>query len=69
MKALAWHGKGDIRCEEVPDPKIEHPRDANALRALNEYGATLMTPGAVPSFLRVQGSDGHPGPQVMALQR
>ena len=25
MKALAWHGKGDIRCEEVPDPKIEHP--------------------------------------------
>jgi threonine dehydrogenase-like Zn-dependent dehydrogenase len=28
MKGLAWHGKGDIRCEEVPDPKIEHPRDA-----------------------------------------
>ena len=26
MKALAWHGKGDIRCEEVPDPAIEHPR-------------------------------------------
>ena len=28
MKALTWHGKSDIRCEEVPDPKIEHPRDA-----------------------------------------
>jgi threonine dehydrogenase-like Zn-dependent dehydrogenase len=28
MKALAWHGKGDIRCEEVPDPRIEHPQDA-----------------------------------------
>jgi threonine dehydrogenase-like Zn-dependent dehydrogenase len=28
MEALAWHGKGDIRCEAVPDPKIEHPRDA-----------------------------------------
>ncbi len=28
MKALTWHGKGDIRCEEVPDPRIEHPRDA-----------------------------------------
>jgi threonine dehydrogenase-like Zn-dependent dehydrogenase len=27
-KALAWHGKGDIRCGEVPDPKIEQPRDA-----------------------------------------
>jgi threonine dehydrogenase-like Zn-dependent dehydrogenase len=28
MKALTWHGKGDIRCESVPDPKIQHPRDA-----------------------------------------
>jgi threonine dehydrogenase-like Zn-dependent dehydrogenase len=28
MKALRWHGKADIRCEEVPDPKIEEPRDA-----------------------------------------
>jgi threonine dehydrogenase-like Zn-dependent dehydrogenase len=28
MKALTWHGKGDIRCETVPDPKIEHGRDA-----------------------------------------
>jgi threonine dehydrogenase-like Zn-dependent dehydrogenase len=28
MKALCWHGKKDIRCDSVPDPKIEHPRDA-----------------------------------------
>ena len=28
MKALTWHGKNDIRCESVPDPKIEHDRDA-----------------------------------------
>jgi len=28
MKALTWHGKSDMRCESVPDPKIEHPRDA-----------------------------------------
>jgi threonine dehydrogenase-like Zn-dependent dehydrogenase len=28
MKALTWHGKGDMRCETVPDPRIEHPRDA-----------------------------------------
>src|SRR4029079_15781298 len=28
MKALTWHGKGDMRCESVPDPKIEDPRDA-----------------------------------------
>ena len=28
MRALTWHGKADIRCESVPDPKIEHPRYA-----------------------------------------
>ena len=28
MKALVWHGKNDIRCDSVPDPKIEQPRDA-----------------------------------------
>ncbi|MBX9757605.1 MAG: glutathione-dependent formaldehyde dehydrogenase [Beijerinckiaceae bacterium] len=28
MKALVWHGKHDIRCEAVPDPKIEQGRDA-----------------------------------------
>ena len=27
MKALCWHGKNDIRCDNVPDPKIEDPRD------------------------------------------
>ncbi|GJH17554.1 glutathione-dependent formaldehyde dehydrogenase [Caballeronia novacaledonica] len=28
MKALIWQGKKDIRYETVPDPRIEHPRDA-----------------------------------------
>jgi threonine dehydrogenase-like Zn-dependent dehydrogenase len=28
MKALCWQGKRDIRCEEVPDPIIEDPKDA-----------------------------------------
>lgn len=27
MKALCWHGKADIRCETVPDAKIEDPTD------------------------------------------
>jgi threonine dehydrogenase-like Zn-dependent dehydrogenase len=27
MKALVWHGKGDVRCDSVPDPTIEDPRD------------------------------------------
>ena len=28
MKALVWHGAQDIRCESVPDPRIEYDRDA-----------------------------------------
>ncbi|MGI9064721.1 MAG: zinc-dependent alcohol dehydrogenase [Pseudonocardiaceae bacterium] len=28
MKALTWHGRRDVRVEEVPDPKIEVPTDA-----------------------------------------
>lgn len=28
MKALTWHGKHDLRCETIPDPRIEDPRDA-----------------------------------------
>ena len=27
MKALCWHGKGDIRCDTVSDPEIEDGRD------------------------------------------
>jgi threonine dehydrogenase-like Zn-dependent dehydrogenase len=27
MRALTWHGKGDVRCEDVPDPKIEQAGD------------------------------------------
>lgn len=28
MRALVWHHKNDVRCDNVPDPVIEHPRDA-----------------------------------------
>ena len=28
MKATRWYGKHDIRVEDVPDPTIQHPRDA-----------------------------------------
>jgi threonine dehydrogenase-like Zn-dependent dehydrogenase len=28
MKALVWHGKYDVRVEQVPDPAILNPRDA-----------------------------------------
>src|SRR5688500_16093378 len=28
MKALTWHGKRDVRVENVPDPSIKNPTDA-----------------------------------------
>jgi hypothetical protein len=28
MRALCWHGKSDVRVDTVPEPKIQHPRDA-----------------------------------------
>jgi len=28
MKAVCWHGTGDVRVDNVPDPKILNPRDA-----------------------------------------
>ena len=28
MRALCWHGKSDVRVDNVPDPKIQDPRDA-----------------------------------------
>jgi threonine dehydrogenase-like Zn-dependent dehydrogenase len=28
MKAVTWHGKRDVRVEEVPDPTIQQPTDA-----------------------------------------
>ncbi len=28
MRAVCWHGTGDVRVEKVPDPRILNPRDA-----------------------------------------
>ena len=28
MKAVVWHGIGDIRLDEVPEPRVEQPTDA-----------------------------------------
>ena len=28
MKAVVWHGVGDIRLDDVEDPKIQQPTDA-----------------------------------------
>ncbi|HYE63188.1 MAG TPA: zinc-dependent alcohol dehydrogenase [Phycisphaerales bacterium] len=57
MRAITWHGKGDMRCEQVPDPKIENPTDmlvritstaicGSDLHLLDFY-VPFMTPGYV----------------------
>jgi threonine dehydrogenase-like Zn-dependent dehydrogenase len=28
MKALTWHGRRDVRVDDVPDPTIQKPTDA-----------------------------------------
>jgi threonine dehydrogenase-like Zn-dependent dehydrogenase len=28
MKAVVWHGVGDVRLDEVPDPTVQDPTDA-----------------------------------------
>ena len=28
MKALTWHGKRDVRVDNVPDPTVREPTDA-----------------------------------------
>ncbi len=54
MKALTWHGKGDIRCESVPDPEIEQPRDAIIkVTACAICGSDLhLMDGIMPSMQR-----------------
>ena len=32
MKALCWHGTGDVRVDTVADPTIQDPRDDGALQ-------------------------------------
>ena len=54
MKALCWHGKKDIRCDTVPDPVIEHPRDAIIkVTSCAICGSDLhLYDGFVPGMLR-----------------
>src|SRR6195952_3559749 len=54
MKALTWHGKSDMRCESVPDPRIEHPRDAIIkVTACAICGSDLhIYDGVIPSMQR-----------------
>ena len=52
MKALTWHGKGDIRCETVPDPKIEHPatRSSRSRPARSAAPTCISIDGMIPDM-------------------
>ncbi len=54
MKAVCWCGKGNVRVEEVPDPKILNPRDAIIrVRATAICGSDLhLYGGAIPGMQR-----------------
>ena len=62
MRALAWHGKGDIRCDTVPDPKIEDGRDAIIkVTACAICGSDLhLFDGIMPTMERVTCSATNP---------
>jgi threonine dehydrogenase-like Zn-dependent dehydrogenase len=52
MKALCWHGHGDVRVDTVPDPKIEAPTDAIVkITATGICGSDLhLLDGYVPTM-------------------
>lgn len=54
MKALTWHGKQGMRCESVPDPKIEDPCDVIIkVTACAICGSDLhLYDGIIPSMER-----------------
>jgi len=54
MKAICWQGKKDLRCEEVPDPIVEDPKDA-VIRVTSTCicGSDLhLMDGLVPSMMK-----------------
>lgn len=62
MKAVVWHGVGDIRLDEVPEPKIQEPYDAVVrLTTSAVCGTDLhLVRGTVPGMLegRILGHEG-----------
>ncbi|CAL9337701.1 zinc-dependent alcohol dehydrogenase [Streptomyces sp. enrichment culture] len=77
MRAVTWHGKRDVRVDEVPDPRIEEPTDA-VIRVtstglcgsdlhLYEVFGPFMTPGDILGH-EPMGIVEEVGPQVPDLR-
>jgi threonine dehydrogenase-like Zn-dependent dehydrogenase len=60
MKAVTWHGKRDVRVEEVPDPRIEVPTDAIIkITTTNICGSDLHLYEPLAAFMGVGDVLGH----------
>ncbi len=60
MRALTWHGKRDVRVDNVPDPKIEEPTDAIVrITSTNICGSDLHLYEVLGAFLEPGDIIGH----------
>jgi threonine dehydrogenase-like Zn-dependent dehydrogenase len=60
MKAVTWHGKRDVRVEQVPDPKIEEPTDAIIeITSTNICGSDLHLYEVLGAFMKPGDVLGH----------
>ena len=60
MKAVTWHGKRDVRVEEVPDPVIKEPNDAIVrITSTNICGSDLHLYEVLAGFLEPGDILGH----------
>jgi threonine dehydrogenase-like Zn-dependent dehydrogenase len=60
MKAVRWHGKRDVRVEEVPEPRIEEPTDAIVrITTTNICGSDLHLYEVLSPFLEDGDILGH----------
>jgi threonine dehydrogenase-like Zn-dependent dehydrogenase len=60
MKAVTWHGKRDVRVEQVPDPAIKEPNDAIVrITSTNICGSDLHLYEVLAAFLEPGDILGH----------
>jgi threonine dehydrogenase-like Zn-dependent dehydrogenase len=60
MKAVVWHGREDVRVEEVPDPTIEEPTDAIVrVTSSGICGSDLHLYGVLAMFMEAGDILGH----------
>ena len=60
MRAVVWHGKRDVRVDEVPDPVIQHPGDAIIrVTSTNICGSDLHLDEVLGAFMNEGDILGH----------